>query len=244
MVDLNNFPELSDQEIQLRVDELLNGFCEQTDWDYDMPVPIERIAENYLGYDIEITDEGLFEDPEFLGGIHFDDKLIQVNGSIEDHEGRFNFTVAHELGHHCLHKDEFVKICDESEIMCRDTYEKPIAEVQADKFAAFLLMPETSVVTAYKRAFGDDDKAIDLDRKSLYKLGSVAQRVLDTGGFSNVSLTAMSNRLIDMKLVTGVSFQSRVIPDISPRTIKGLVKLNLRRILKEVKRIRKYMKNG
>ena len=44
-----------------------------------MPVPIERIAQSHLGYDIEITDEGLFEDPDFLGGIHFNDKLIQIN---------------------------------------------------------------------------------------------------------------------------------------------------------------------
>ena len=85
MVDLNNFPELSEQEIEMRVDNLLNGYADDSDWDYDMPVPIERIAENHLGYDIEITDEGLFADPDFLGGIHFDDKLIQVNGSIEDH---------------------------------------------------------------------------------------------------------------------------------------------------------------
>jgi Zn-dependent peptidase ImmA (M78 family) len=242
MVDLNNFPELSEQEIEMRVDNLLNGYADDSDWDYDMPVPIERIAENHLGYDIEITDEGLFADPDFLGGIHFDDKLIQVNGSIEDHDGRYSFTVAHELGHHCLHKDEFKKQTSGDEIMCRETGEKPIAELQADRFAAYLLMPSKMVLSAFNKAFGGDSGSFDMGYKNKYKLGAIAGSVIDAGGFSNVSITAMTNRLIGMNLITGVNYQSRVIPEIEIRSLKGLWKYYVSTFNKEVKRIKRYMK--
>ncbi len=242
MVDLNNFPDIPEQEIEMRADELLNGYADESAWDYDMPVPIERIAESHLGYDIEITDEGLFADPEFLGGIHFDDKLIQVNGSVEDHDGRYSFTVAHELGHHCLHKDEFKKQTSGDEIMCRDVGEKPIAEVQADRFAAYLLMPSKAVLSAFNRAFGDDSKSFDMSFKNKHKLGAIAGRVIDAGGFDNVSLTAMTNRLRGMELITGANYQSRVIPDIQISSLKGLWKSYVSMFNREVKRVKKYMK--
>ena len=107
MVDLDNFPELLDEEIEKKAQELIESY--QNDSDYDlvqnMPIPVERIAEQHLGYAIEITTDDIFVDPDYLGGIHFKDKLIQINGSIENQDGRYSFTVAHELGHHCLHKD-------------------------------------------------------------------------------------------------------------------------------------------
>ncbi len=242
MVDLDNFCEISDQEIQLKVDELLNGYIGDSDWDFDMPVPVERIANNYLGYDVELTDEGLFSDPDFLGGIHFDDKLIQVNGSIEDHEGRFSFTLAHEIGHHCLHKEQFKSMATGDEIMCRDTLKKPIAERQADTFAAMLLMPTSIVSKAFKDAFGDDSEAFELTYKNKYKLGKIASQMIDTGNFNNVSITAMANRLIAMKLVKGINYQSSVLPEFTNSSIGGMLKSYIRRITRGVMRIKKFMK--
>ena len=80
MVDLDNFPELLDEVIEKKANELILSYQNESDWIDQMPIPVERIAESHLGYDIEITNEGLFEDPDFLGGIHFKDKLIQING--------------------------------------------------------------------------------------------------------------------------------------------------------------------
>ena len=68
-----------------------------------LPVPVEDIAEHYLGYQIDFVNEGLFSDPEILGGIDFDENKIYVNASVEDHDGRYAFTIAHEIGHHVLH---------------------------------------------------------------------------------------------------------------------------------------------
>ncbi len=213
MIDLDNFPELLDEQIEKKSQELIMSYQDDSDWLYTAPMPVERIAQNHLGYDIEITNEGLFEDPDFLGGIHFNDKLIQVNGSIEDHDGRYSFTVAHELGHHCLHRDRFNEISKSDETMCREGGEKPIAERQADKFAAYLLMPTNLVNKAYKKAFGDDNQVFEMDFKKRYMLGSIARRVIDAGAFTNVSLTAMTNRLIGMGLITGINYQKSVMPE-------------------------------
>ena len=213
MVDLDNFPELLDEVIEKKANDLILSYQNDSEWSDEMPVPVERIAQSHLGYDIEITNEGLFEDPDFLGGIHFDDKLIQVNGSIEDHDGRYNFTIAHELGHHCLHRDTFNEMSASGEIMCRDTGEKPIAERQADMFAAFLLMPKSKIHKAFTKAFGEDETVFEMDFKKRYMLGSIAKRVIDAGSFTNVSLTAMTNRLIGMELITGISYQKSVMPE-------------------------------
>ena len=241
MVDLDNFPELLDEEIEKKAQELIKNY--QNDSDYDlvqnMPIPVERIAEQHLGYDIEITTDGLFEDPDYLGGIHFKDKLIQINGSIENQDGRYSFTVAHELGHHCLHKDALLEMNTGDENMCREADTKPIAEAQADKFAAYLLMPSGLVLDAFHRSFGDNSKPFNMNYNNKYKLGTIAQRVIKSGGFSNVSLTAMTNRLIGMKLITGMNYQKYVMPDISPKTIKGLWKYYISMINKGVKRLLK-----
>ena len=243
MVDLDNFPELLDEEIERKAQELIENYQNDSDSDYDlvqnMPIPVERIAEQHLGYDIEITTDGLFVDPDYLGGIHFKDKLIQINGSIEDHDGRYSFTIAHELGHHCLHKDAFFEMNNGDENMCREAGTKPIAEAQADKFAAYLLMPSHLVLDAFHRSFGNNSKPFNMNHNNKYKLGTIAQRVIESGGFSNVSLTAMTNRLIGMKLITGVSYQKYVMPDISPKTIKGLWKYYISMINKGVKRLLK-----
>ena len=142
--DLNDIPKLSDTDIEQVANNLLNDYENNSQWTPQCPIPVERIAEKHLGYRIEITDDDIYKDTEILGGIIFADKVIQINGSIEDHDGRYSFTIAHELGHHCLHKELFQKLGIEPDAhakMCRDTGEKPLSEQQADTFAAYLLMP-------------------------------------------------------------------------------------------------------
>ncbi len=240
--DLNDIPKLSDTDIEQVANDLLSDYESNSQWTLQCPIPVERIAEKHLGYHIEITDDDIYEDTEILGGIIFADKVIQVNGSIENHDGRYSFTIAHELGHHCLHKEIFQKLGIEPDAhakMCRETGEKPLAEQQADTFAAYLLMPSKLVKKAYIKAFGDTNEVFDIGYKKRHMLGSIAGRVIESGGFDNVSLTAMTNRLIRMELITGVSYQKSVMPDISPKTIKGLWKHYKSTFKKGVKRLKK-----
>jgi Mn-dependent DtxR family transcriptional regulator len=70
-------------------------------------------------------------------------------------------------------------------------------------------------------------------------LGSIASRVIESGRFDNVSLTAMTNRLIGMGLITGANYQKSVMPDIGPKTIKDLWKYYKSTFKKGVKRLKK-----
>ena len=240
--DLNDIPKLSNTDIELVANDLLNDYKNNSQWTLQCPIPVERIAEKHLGYHIEITEDDIYKDAEILGGIIFDDKVIQINGSIENHDGRYSFTIAHELGHHCLHKELFQKLGIEPDAhtnMCRETGEKPLAEQQADTFASYLLMPTKFVNKAYIKAFGDTNEVFDIGYKKRHMLGSIASRVIESGDFNNVSLTAMTNRLIGMGLITGMSYQKKVMPDITPKTLKGLWKNRISAFRKGVKRLKK-----
>jgi len=215
-IDLDNFPALEPDEIESRADALLNEYAGKSGWEINAPVPVERIAESHLGYDIELTDEGLFSDPNFLGGIIFEQNLIQVNGSVEEHEGRYNFTIAHELGHHTLHRDELMKMRGavdehgEHVIICRESGNKPMVEVQADRFAAALLMPKELVSTAFSTLYR---RPVKINQRLPYRARKIASQVVAVGGFSNVSNTAMVNRLIDLGLMRGASYQTGTTHD-------------------------------
>lgn len=239
---MNDIPELLEEDIEQAANDLLSDYQNKFSWVPQCPIPVEHIAEKHLGYHIEITDDDIYKDAEILGGIIFADKIIQINGSIENHDGRYSFTIAHELGHHCLHKELFQKLSmesDEHTKMCRETGEKPLTEQQADTFASYLLMPTKFVNKAYIKAFGDTNEVFDIGYKKRHMLGSIASRVIESGGFDNVSLTAMTNRLIGMGLITGVSYQKSVMPDITPKTLKGLWKNRISALKKGVKRLKK-----
>ena len=162
---------------------------------FDLPVPVESIAEHFLKYDLEITDEGLFADPGFLGGISFETNTIFVNASIEDHEGRYTFTIAHEIGHHVLHKDLYDEfISDRSQILCREEKKKPLIEQQADRFAACLMMPRRMLVDEVEK-YGKPMP------RTLGDTLRLANHLNQKCGFQNVSISALVNRLKDLGLV-------------------------------------------
>ena len=111
------------------------------------PVVIHELAENY-GLTVFTA---AFDDKEIAGYIDFDEKRIVVNK--EDTVGRQNFSIAHELGHWIMHPDQ-VKT-DENNI--RIIYRKPIGgetdplEIEANAFAAYLLVPEEMLQAHQKK---------------------------------------------------------------------------------------------
>jgi len=199
-----SFPELSADVIERKAADLLSEYYRGSGRAEKLPVPVEVIAEQHLGYDIDIVDDGLFSDPDYLGGIIFDRKLIQVNATVEAHEGRYNFTLAHEIGHHVLHRDIYLAARDgkHCEVMCRETGEKPLIEVQADRSAAALLMPADAVARIV------DQQHASTEAKSVAALRGIASSIIKAGNFTNVSNTAMVNRLIDLGYASGASYQS------------------------------------
>lgn len=72
--------------------------------------------------------------------------MIFVNS--EQHSNRQRFTIAHELGHYLLHKQEQVHVDNDFTVVYRDSKSstgEDLHEIEANQFAAELLMPEKCV---------------------------------------------------------------------------------------------------
>lgn len=112
------------------------------------PVVIHELAENY-GLTVF---KAAFDDKEIAGYIDFDKQRIVVNK--EDAVGRQNFSIAHELGHWIMHYNE-VKAGENN---IRVVYRRPIGgekeplEIEANAFAAYLLVPEEMLKTHQEKS--------------------------------------------------------------------------------------------
>ncbi len=194
------FESLTPNDIEQKAKQFLVNYFSACNKSLAIPIPIESIAEHYLGYNIEITDEGVFTNPLILGGIIFDQKKIMVNATAEAHEGRYSFTLAHEVGHHVLHKAIF-ESANNDRMVCREDANKPTEERQADYFAGALLMPEEQIRQLYK----------ELELPQRWYTGramkAVARKMMTAGGYSNVSNQAMTVRLRQLGLTKDTKVQ-------------------------------------
>ena len=128
------------------------------------PVPIEKLI-IVLGLHQEIHDLYKFlgvDQPnsgDLLGALCFATRTIHVHQGIDPEdcpwlEGRFNFTLGHEVGHWVLHRDEFIARTQQQSlfasaaaqaVICRRSEKTLPIEVQANRFASCLLLPRALV---------------------------------------------------------------------------------------------------
>jgi Zn-dependent peptidase ImmA (M78 family) len=127
-------------ELRRRYGELFGGSL--------VPVPVEAIAEDYLGLAVaEAKLDGV------SGLLYPAERAVYVN--VAELPVRRRFTLAHELGHwvcQCLEGTEAPVYCRAEEVGL-DPAVKAL-EREANVFAAELLMPEDEVRAAWK---GDPD---------------------------------------------------------------------------------------
>ena len=183
-----DWPQLSDDQIESRASEFRDGALRSLNLDQSGPVPVEQIAELYLGYEFEFVNSEGSLPSDVIGGIDFDTNRIIINATIESHIGRYSFTIAHEIGHHVLHRVLFLKARSGESIMCRGTTERPIEESQADRFAEALLMPADLIKEHHRKVrirniFGLKNKF------------ALAAKVIESSQLNNVSVSAMAVRL-------------------------------------------------
>ena len=220
-----SYPYLKNSTIEKESKKLLGDFNNKTGHKLSAPIPVFDIIE-YLGYDVDFRKDGIYEDKNLLGGTLIDQKTIEINENLSDHEGRMNFTAAHEVGHIILHvpfyNEKHGKDVSEHKIISRkdggfEGTKKEPEEWQADKFAAFLLMPSVLVKKAFHKNY---NKPVNVRRKSILQIFfpkpafvkgyGIAEEVIRSGKFDNVSKMAMLNRLIGMRLVKGLSYQKSI----------------------------------
>lgn len=202
-----NWPELNISEIEAAAEQLRTTAFAALELDSNtLPVPVEKIAEYHLGYTLDFI-EG---ESDIIGGIDFNTNTILINPNIEGHEGRYNFTIAHELGHHCLHSEIYLKHQDKLGILCRSS-KRPIEEVQADRFAEALLMPASVIRQAAK--VSKWRYAVSMNARR-----ALAADILKQLGLVNVSITAMESRLEHLDIAARrLSFTQRIVRKLRQR---------------------------
>jgi Zn-dependent peptidase ImmA (M78 family) len=154
-------------------------------WDGTLPVPVARIA-NELG--VALRYELLEGD---LSGMLYraEDGAVVLGVNSWHAEVRQRFTIAHELGHLALHAETLYV----DGFVARDTQSslaiKP-EEIDANAFAAELLMPRNAVLEQLSKLIGD---SADLTLK---------RAVAELARIFDVSEQAMQFRLVNLGLST------------------------------------------
>ena len=139
------------------------------------PIPVEEILEAHLGLSFAFEDlSATFRLQDVLGATWIQDRRVAVDQSLDPYEypakeGRYRFTVAHELGHWELHRHYFLadaaqlSLFDEKPkppIVYRTSSRKDPMEWQADHFAGYLLMPGEMVFKAWEEYYGNQEPYI------------------------------------------------------------------------------------
>lgn len=118
----------------------------QDNFIFQAPIPVEELVE-YEGLGLIRTR---FDDGEIAGVINLETKYLLVSST--DSETRQRFTIAHELGHWMLHKEQMKENKNLAVL-----YRKPLGreedslEQEANCFAANLLVPEDMLKEALHR---------------------------------------------------------------------------------------------
>jgi hypothetical protein len=156
-------PYLADEAIERDIVALLAAYEHERDIVLEPPIPIEDIIEKHLNLRIEFDDlharhnvpRSENGDTDILGAIYGDGSIfIDESLDPEEHpskEGRYRFTLAHEVGHFLYHQDLLADgaliVAEESETglpnIRGDLHDKLLkqAELQANRFASCLLVP-------------------------------------------------------------------------------------------------------
>ena len=150
------------EEVETIVERVLAAIPDYV-WDgTTLPVPVEEIADSAFGLLVREAQDMASAPgaPHLEGGAALSGLLLPKAREIWVNAdeavrcpGRRRFTISHELGHWCMHRDEHV-----ATIYCRSTSideanerpERPLPEQEADAFAAALLMPASLLREQYE----------------------------------------------------------------------------------------------
>ncbi len=156
----------------------------ETNQGQDLPVDIGRVAQ-HLG--AQVVEERL--DRDLSGLLYRDGEHVIIGVNSSHAERRRRFTVAHEIGHLVLHEGRPL-VLDHVRVNFRNAASSTATnheEIQANAFAAELLMPAPQVIASARAAL-EEGRASD------------AAFVRDLADGFGVSEQAMEYRLINLGL--------------------------------------------
>ncbi|MBR3722082.1 MAG: ImmA/IrrE family metallo-endopeptidase [Selenomonadaceae bacterium] len=112
---------------------------------FSIPIDVISIA-SALGYKVYSAK---FKNNQISGGVKFLNEDAAVKGEIYVNENdswqRQRFTIAHEIGHCVLHREKHNDGILENIDMFRNPNNHSEEEIEANEFAASILMPENEV---------------------------------------------------------------------------------------------------
>lgn len=118
-------------------------------WDsLEKPIPV-NLKKIVKALKIKLIEQPLDEDVSGMLVTAPDGSVVIVVNS-DHHEHRKRFTIAHEIGHFILHRDLSPVFVDGSKTFLRNSLSSKgsdIHEIEANTFAAELLMPEEYIRT-------------------------------------------------------------------------------------------------
>jgi len=170
-------------------------FLQDRGFSLDYPIDVDEVA-RFLG--IKIKEDLDIEHIGDIGYIKIEngEPIIWVNPFLNQNPYRRRFTIAHELGHFCLHIAPEGK--DKSFIDTEDSLKRSnlwdIKEYQANSFAADLLMPAILIKQVGEK--------LSNDYKEKYgKYMTVEEFVDSMSKIFKVSKQAMRYRLINLGII-------------------------------------------
>lgn len=149
-----------------------------------IPVPVEKIARKR---GISVKFEALSDD--ISGALIRKGEVAAIAVNVNHSPVRRTFTLAHELGHYVLHQSDEVFL--DKVIMRRDAASsrgEDFKEIQANQFAASLLMPKVELGEAF-----DNECTLTQDQTAT---------VLKLAKQFGVSTRAMELRLVNLAMIS------------------------------------------
>ena len=174
-----NVKFLSEQQIERDAQALLSAYFHELGKPVQIPVPAEDILELHLGLSLDFDDlQSVLGIPDVLGALWADKREVFIDQSLEptehpDMEGRYHFSVGHEIGHWRLHRQYltnaggqaamFTDSDPQPTVICRTSQKKQPIEWQADYFSSCFLMPRQCVLDAWTARFGSHKPIVYAD---------------------------------------------------------------------------------
>jgi Zn-dependent peptidase ImmA (M78 family) len=156
------------------------------------PVSLDQIAEHYRIAQVQLSASG-----DIFGAIVRENGNVMIAVNPDQHPNRQRFTIAHELAHFFLHYAEGIGHVEHVDTDFRVSWRNTVSsqgvdwnEIEANRFAAALLMPEQMLRE-------DLDQFQILDRDAVQRFASMYK----------VSRLAMHFRLVNLGLLP---------PDVDP----------------------------
>ncbi len=138
------------------------------------PVPVEKIAE-ILGLDVRFAPlEG-----DLSGALVREGGEVYIGVNSLHHSNRRRFTIAHEIAHYVLHEGVTLQLDKDFRINWRDNDSSKAVnpeEMEANRFAAEMLMPTRFVVKDIEALRNVDQQALDAMARR-YKVSTQAMRI-------------------------------------------------------------------